>query len=393
MALTDLSIRQAKPKDKTYNLSDGAGLHIAIRPTGKKVWICRFYIKSKAGLFTIGDYPGIKLSNARIKREEIKALAKQGINPNDQKKLNQIRDAASRENTFSKIAEDWYAERIHDKKSPNYQKGIRRGLDKDILPALGKFPITEITSAHVYACIKKVEDRGAPVLANNIKQYIGTIFRFAASTARIDAQYDPTALLTGAIPRPPIKHAHAMPADEIRGMLHNLENYNGQRHITIGIELLLLMFCRTVELRRAEWSEIIWKDKEWRIPAGKMKKPRPHIVPLSKQVIELLRELQTITGNNQLLVPSMSNPRQPISATTINAALSYMGTNISAHSFRATANTYLAGAGHNNMIIERQLAHVEKNQTTRAYNHQEYLTERHILMQEWSDYIDSLRAD
>lgn len=391
MPLTDIAIRQAKPADKTYNLSDGAGLNVSIRPSGKKVWICRFYIKGKAGLFTIGEYPGIKLSDARIKREEIKAQAKQGINPNDTKRINRLKDEAIRNNTFQRIAEDWYSERIDGKKSPNYQKGIRRGLDKDILPQIGKFPITEITSAHIYQVIKKVEARGAPVQANNIKQYIGTVFRFAASTARIDAQYDPTALLAGAIPRPPIKHARALPPEEIRSMLSSLRDYNGQRHIKIGIELLLLMFCRTVELRRAEWCEIDWNKREWHIPKNKMKSKRPHIVPLSEQVMLLLKELQGITGSNIRLVPSMTNPTKAISPTTFNAAFSYMGENISCHAFRATAHTHLAGAGFPDKVIERQLAHVEKNQTTRAYNHQEYLPDRHRMMQQWANYIDELR--
>lgn len=390
MPLTDVAIRQAKPKDKTYNLYDGGGLYVSIRTSGKKVWCCRFYIKGKAGLYTVGDYPAIKLSDARVQREAIKAKAKQGINPNEEKKLTQLRESAKRENTFESIAEDWYRERIKGKKSASYVYNTRRGLDKDILPVIGKFPITEITSAHVYSCIKKVESRGASVWANCVKQYIGTIFRFAASTARIDMQYDPTALLTGAIVRPPIKHAHAMSEEEIRLFLVNLRSYNGHRHICIGIELLLLMFCRTIELRRAEWSEIDWDNKEWNIPEGKMKMGRAHTVPLGPQVIDLLTELKDITGNNKLLVPSLVKPHQPISKTTVNAALKYMGESISGHDFRATANTYLAGQDFNDKAIERQLAHVEKSRTTKAYNHQEYLPERHRMMEHWGDYVYSL---
>lgn len=387
MPLTDVTIKKAKPTDKSYNLYDGAGLYLSIRPSGKKVWMCRFYIKGKAGQYTIGEYPNIKLIDARAKREAIKNQAKQGINPNDEKKLRELREAETRNNTFDSIAEDWYKERIEGKKSHSYVYNTRRGLDNDILPQIGKFPVTEITSAHIYALLKKIEQRGAPVWANNIKQYIGAIFRYAASTARIDMQYDPTALLTGAIPRPPIKHARAIPHHEIRSMLDTLENYGGQRHIKIAIELLLLMFCRTVELRRAEWTEINWTEKEWRIPAGKMKMKRPHIVPLSKQVITLLKELNTITGSNTLLIPSMMQPSKPISATTINAAFNYMGKSISGHDFRATANTYLAGAGFNDTAIDRQLAHVERSSTKRAYNHQEYLPERHKMMQTWADYV------
>lgn len=394
MPLTDAAIRQAKPTDKAFNLFDGGGLYVSVRPTGKKVWMCRFYISGKAGQYTIGEYPCITLSQARVRREEVKALAKEGINPNEQKKLERLRNENQRSNTFRAIAEDWYEERIKDQKSSQYQYNIRRELDKDILPALGSFPINEITSAQIYALMKKVEKRGAPVLAIQIKQYIGTIFRYAASTARIDAQYDPTALLKGAVVRPPIKHAKALETEEIRELLKRLSSYNGQRHILISIELLLLMFCRTVEIRRGEWKEVYWNENEWRIPEGKMKKKHPHIVPLSRQAKALLQELHAITGGTGLMVPSMIKPGQPISPTTINKAFEHMGYAqgvITGHDFRATAHTHLAGKGYNEKAIERQLAHIERDKTTRAYNHQQYLPERHRMMQDWADWIDTLR--
>lgn len=391
--LTNIKIQQSKPAEKTYALIDGQGLTLSIRTTGKKVWLCRFYIAGKAGLYTIGEYPSISLSQARTERERIKALAKQGINPNLDKKIKKAQANHDANLTFKTIAEDWYNERIAHK-SKSYSYTVRRALDKDINPHIGNYPINDITSAHVYDLLKKVADRGAPVLALNIRQYVGGVFRYAASTGRNDAQIDPTALLKNAIERPPIEHAKALSEPEIKHLISTLKKYNGQRHICIAIELLLLMFCRTVEIRRAEWSEILWDESEWHIPAGKMKNKLPHIVPLSTQSKLLLKELQEITGNGKLLIPSLVKPRSPISATTINKAFSHMGYEsgvISGHDFRATARTHLAGMGHNETALERQLAHVERNRTTRAYNHQQYLPERHKIMQAWADYIDTLR--
>lgn len=396
MPTTDTAIRKAKPSDKAYNIYDGEGLFVSIRPTGKKVWVCRFYIKNKSGLYTIGRYPDISLSKARAKKDEIKALAKQGINPNLEKKKKQRQTEVQRLMTVKHFGEVWYNEKIKDKKSASYQYNIRRSLDKDIYPAIGQYPISEVTTAHIYELLKKIEKRGAPVWAINVKQHISAIYKFAASTGNANLTNDPTILLTSAVERPKINHAKALTEQEIQELLERLSSYGGQRHIKIAIELLLLMFCRTVEIRRGEWHEINFENREWHIPAGKMKKGNAHIVPLSNQAIALLQELKSITGSTGLLVPSMMRPRFSISATTINKAFIAMGYKtgvITGHDFRATANTHLAGMGFNDRAIERQLAHIERNSTTRAYNHQEYLKERHQMMQAWADWIDSIRPE
>lgn len=350
----------------------------------------RFWETSKkAGLYTIGEYPAVTLQDARRERERVREIVKSGQNPNQVKRNEKMAAGIAKGNTFMSIAEEWI-----EKKRPGwtayYLKQINTSFKGDVYPAIGAMPIKSINALHILSILQKVEKRGAPAVAINIRQWCSAVFRYAVITQR--AEMDPAAPLSGAVIRKPVENAKPMTAEAIADFLVRLEKFGGNRATYIALNLLLYLFPRTTELRHAEWSE--FGDDEWIIGAEKMKMRRPHIVPLAGQVKLLIEELRTITGAGRWLFPNTRRPSDVISATTLNRSLEYMGyrtAEVTCHDFRATASTILHEKGYRDEWIEVQLAHVDKNKTRSAYNHALYLTDRRQMMQEWADYIDTLK--
>lgn len=392
MPLTDLKIRNAKTTEKPYSLPDINGLYLDVRPTGKKIWRVRVWIDNKEVRHTIGNYPDLTLQQARIAAAEAKQNARQGINPNEQKRTAQAAKRESDKNTFHAIALEWF-ERGKAKRSAGYNRQILETLQNNVFPLLGKRNIKSITTADVLAVIRKMEERGAHAVAINAKLFISAVYRYAIITQR--AEVDPAAPLRGIIERKPVQHARALSKEEIADYLRRLKGFAGYRSTGIALELILLLWTRTVELRKATWDEFDLPNARWSIPAERMKMRRPHLVPLSRQALVLLNELHTISGSGKFLFPSTRRPsEEPVHATTHNMALRFLGYKwgeFSMHDFRATASTHLNEMGYNTDWIERQLAHVEQNQSRRPYNHAEYLPDRTRMMQEWADWIDTLR--
>jgi integrase len=392
MPITDTKARNAKPREKLYRIADGGGLCLEVRPSGRKTWRLRYRLEGKPNMFTIGDYPGVGLGEARARRDWGKEVILKGLHPRDEVERGKRERNLENLNTFEKVAEEWY-----DKRSPGwtdyYANQVRKTLDSDVLPTFGKTPIREVGAPQILDLLRKIEGRGAPTVAVLTRQWLSAIFRYGIVTLRTDA--DPAEYVKGAVTRPEVKNAVALTDQQIKQLLGQLAVFGGYRMTQVAIELLLLTMVRTIELRRARWEDFDFEGAMWRIPKEDMKRQRQHLVPLSRQVIGLLKELKEYTGGSTILVPGMKDPRKPIHLTTINQALGRMGFGggkFSAHGFRATASTHMNEHGWHPDAIERQLAHAPDDRTRGAYNHAQYLDTRREMMQWWADYVDGLRS-
>lgn len=393
--LTDTKIRNRKPSDKPVKLPDGNGLYLEVRPTGAKLWRYRYRIDRRENVFAIGEYPTIGLADARAIRADARELVKQGIHPAHNRQADKAVQVANNANTFKAVALEWIGQK-KAKWSPYYFRQVDRFMASDVFPYIGTLPIRSVTAAHLLEIIKRAEKRGAETVALNLRQWCSAIFRYAVSTLRADS--DPAAALKGAIHRPPVEHRRPLSPEEIIVFVDAAEAYGGYRATVIALRLMLLTFVRTVELRTATWNEFNLDLGEWRIPAERMKMRKAHLVPLSRQAIDLFRELHTLTGGRDFLFPNLRNPKTCMTGTTLNRALERMGFDgkegirFSAHGFRATASTILNEKGYRPDVIERQLAHSERDKVRASYNQAEYLDERRAMMQDWADFVDDLMA-
>lgn len=383
--LNDTQIRKAKPQAKPYKLTDSNGLYIVINPNGSKLWRYRFRIDGKESVFSIGAYPEISLAEAREKRKEARLLVQQGINPAKDRAEKKRQNMRQNKNTFQAIAEEYFSTKTISKGSI---KAARSMLERYAYPIIGDTPITKVTPRQIMGCLDICKDKGVVVSGIYTRQHMSAVFLYAIRTMR--AEFDPTLAFAGYLKRPEITHAKAMTAEQIRSFKTSLANYNGSFVVKKAVQLLLYTAVRTIEARRAEWADIDLSAAIWRIPANKMKKSRMHVVPLSSQVVELLKELHTLTGNGRLLFPNSKRPDDMLSATTINRALEYMGLTISGHDFRATLATNLSEMGYDHEHIKSQLAHAKDNQTDAAYFHAKFINQRRQMLQDWADFVDSL---
>lgn len=392
MPLTDAKIRTTKPADKPQKLADGGGLYLEVRATGAKLWRYRYRIAGKENVFAIGDYPNIGLSDARELHRKARGLVEQGIHPSHNRQAERLANNAANANTFEAVAREWMAGKKNW--TPYYRRQVENFLSGDVFPYVGKLPIRSVTAAHLLEIIRRIEGRGAETVALLVRQWSSAIFRYAVATLRADS--DPAAALKGAIQRPKVEHHKPLSREQIADFGKALDEYGGYRTTVIALRLMMLTFVRTVELREAKWQEFDLDRAEWRIPAERMKMREPHIVPLSRQAVELLRELHTHTGGREVLFPNYRNPKECMTATTLNRALERMGFNgkdsigFSAHGFRATASTILNETGYRPDVIERQLAHAERNTVRASYNQAEYMEDRRTMMQEWADMVENM---
>lgn len=393
MPLTDIKIRQAKPADKPIKLTDSNGLYLEIKPNGSKLWRYRYRIAGKENVYAIGEYPAIGLQDARREREAARELVKQGIHPSHARQAGRGLNIESAANTFRVVADEWLVEK-RPHVSAYYYLQIEGGLSTDVYPAIGALPISSITTRHILEILDKVKKRGAPTVAINLRQWVGQIFLYAIITQRADT--DPSAPLKSFITRPEINHAKAMKPDDIVEFMRRLQRYGGNRTTVIAMQFMMLTFVRTNELRHAEWAEFDLERGLWSIPGEKMKMRRVHLVPLSKQALALLTELQQITGAGRYLFPNCRRPTGCMSGTTLNRAIEYMGypsATWSGHDWRATAQTQLLEMGFPEPHTDVQLAHAKKSRTAAAYNHAVYLPQRVAMMQAWADWMDARLAD
>ncbi len=388
--LTDVQIRNAKTGDQPRKLTDGGGLYMEVRPSGKKVWRYRYRLDEKENIFTLGEYPALSLQQARLDLLEARALVKRGTHPIQDRDMKERRRKAEARSTFEAVAHEW-ADQKRKNWSPYYAKQFDAHMGRDVFPVIGLTPIREVTAEQLLGLLRKVYDRGAETVALLERQWISAVFRYAVATLRAD--FDPAAALKGAFTRPKVQHKRPLGRDEIEPFLKAIEEYGGYRTTVIALHVLLLTFVRPGELRAAEWAEFDLAAKEpiWRIPEERMKMREPHLVPLSRQAGVLLNELHTLTGGQRWLFPNMRRPRTCMTMTTLNRALERMGYGgqFSAHGFRATASTILNEMGWRSDVIERQLAHRERNATRRSYNQAEYLPERREMLQRWADLVDA----
>lgn len=394
MALNDTRIRNAGKRQKPYKLTDGKGLYVEIRPTGSKLWRYRYRIDTKENVFAMGEYfpdaktPGhLSLDDARAERARCRQLVKQGIHPSHDKKATQARRRADSANTFEAIGQEWL-EKNRKHWAPRNYGDIKRALEKDVFPDVGSLPIRQVTAAHILAILDKVDARGAASMAINIRQYCGAIFAHAVRTLKADG--DPTGVLKGHIKRPEIKHKRPLTKAGIKELVAKIETANYLITV-VALKLLLYLFVRPGELRQAEWAEFDLEQGVWTIPAEKMKKRERHMVPLSRQAIELLQALQKVTGNRRHLFPNHRRPNDCLSGNALNTALRRLGYKgqFTAHGFRATASTELHELGYPSEIIEFQLAHAERNQVKASYNQAQFWEKRKAMMQQWADLVDA----
>ena len=391
--LTNTKVKNAKPGKKPIKLSDGDGLYLLISPTGRKGWRFKYSFNGKENLLSFGPYPEISLSEARDKRLIARKQVFAGVNPSEVRK-SEKQAQESHEGSFEVVAREWHS-KFSITWSDNHAQRILTRLEKDVFPWLGEKPIDVIKAPDILVVLHRVESRGALETAHRIRTVCGQVFRYAVATGR--AERDPSADLKGALPPTQKKHLAAITDPEkVKGLLNAIDDFEGSFIVKCALRLAPLMFVRPGELRKAEWSEFNLDAAEWNIPAERMKMKEPHLVPLSKQVVEILKELEPLTGQGRYLFHTIRSTARPMSDNTINAALRRMGyekDEMTAHGFRAMARTILDEVLQvRPELIEHQLAHAVRDPLGRAYNRTTHLTERKKMMQLWADYLDELKS-
>jgi integrase len=389
-SLSDSAARNAKPRAKAYKVSDGDGLFLLVMPSGSKYWRLKYFFGAKEKLLAVGVYPEISLSEARERRGQARKLLAAGIDPADAKREAKRLLMQKQHDTFEAVAREWHSNRLSKWTSKHGSKILKR-LESHVFGRIGTRPIAEITALDLLSVMRKIEEHGGEI-AHRLLQVCGQVFNYAVVTGR--AQSNPALSLRGAL-KPVVKNNHAyIKPNELSEYLKNLKAYAGSPQTKLALKFLLLTFVRTSELRGAAWSEIDLDKSEWRIPAERMKMRETHIVPLSRQAIEVLKELRPLSGQWHYVFPNQHKPSGQMSENTMLYALYRMGyhSRATGHGFRSTASTVLNEHGFPPDVIERQLAHGDRDKVRAAYNHAQYLPERRKMMQWWADYLDEAAA-
>ena len=391
--LTDTAIRNLKPKEAAYKVSDGGGMYLLVSPKGGKWWRYKYRFEGDEKCLSLGVYPDISLKDARGLRDEARKLLAKGTDPSENRKALKSANADRAANSFEVVAREWYAKHSPGW-APDHAQRVLRLFERDIFPRIGGRPVADVPAPDLLAMLRRIENREALDTAHRARSNCGQVFRYAIATGR--AQRDPSADLRGALPPATGGHFAAVTEPKLLGeLLRKLDAYQGTPVVMAALRLAPLVFVRPKELRTAEWSAIHWNTTDWRYTAGKTQ--TPHIVPLASQALAILRELQPLTGNGRYLFPCERGAGRPMSDNAILAAMRSMGITrevMTTHGFRATARTLLEEElcfdGH---IIEQQLAHAVPDPNGRAYNRTAFLDQRRKMMQVWADYLDKLKAD
>src|SRR3989339_46759 len=386
--LTDLFIKKSLPADRPYKLSDGGGLFLLVHSNGSRYWRMAYRFGGKQKLFALGIYPGVSLASARAARDVAKRLLLQGEDPGAVRRQEKQAEKGQSEKHFRYMALSWL-ENYAARWSTVHRVRVLASFESDIFPAFGNLNLEEITPPMVLDVIRAVEARGALDVASKILQRISAVFRYAIQTGRV--VHNPAADMRGVLKTRKVTHRHALDRSDLSEFFTRLQDYSGEPVTKLALLLVVLTFVRTGELRGARWDEFDFASLEWRLPASRMKMKAPHVVHLSRQAVAVLDALRLHTGNQALLFPSRLSPERPFSENTMLFALYRMGYHGQAttHGFRALASTILNESGFRPDVIERQLAHVERNKVRAAYHRSEYLEDRRRMMDWWGDYLEN----
>ena len=372
MPLTDAKVRALKPREKAYRLGDAGGLYVEVATNGSRYWRMKYRVAGKEKRLAFGVYPDVSLADAREKRDAAKKILAAGGDPSETKKAEKLAQKLNAENTFEAIAREWHQTKA-DRWSLRYRDEIIDTFEKDIFPFIGKRPIAEIKPMELLETLRRMEKRDALEKMRKVRQRCGEVFRYAIITGR--AEYNPAPDLASALKTPKKQHFPFLTAQELPYFLKDLSGYTGSVITKTATKVIMLTGVRTQELRFARWQDIDLDKGVWNIPADVMKMKRPHVIPLSMQVIELFSSLKPMTGGYPLVFIGRSDQRKPISKESINQVIELLGYKgrLTGHGFRHTMSTILHEQGYNSDWIETQLAHVDKNSIRGTYNHAKYL--------------------
>ncbi len=393
--LTDTAISKAPKRAKRYKLTDGFGLYVAVMPTGKRVFRYEYRFHGRRETLTLGTYSPIKgagmsLAEAREAHAKARRMLEKQESPAQQRRRERQGAASKLANTFKAVAEAWLAE-FSPHRSDVWSRQAKRWFAADVYPVIGDRALAEIEKDDVLAACKPAQDRGSPYTAENIRRYVTAVFEWAIRRSLTDR--NPARAVRGAISVPPTRELPALGGKELRALMIAVRESGGRPSTRIAMELLLLTFTRKSELIRARWDEIDLDEAEWRIPAVRMKAREAHVVPLSAQAVALFEAQRKLASGSDFVFPGLSSLSKPLSDTVLNNALNRLGySHFSPHGFRRTASTMLNELGWRPDLIERQLAHRERNKVRAAYNKATFLPERTKMMQAWADHVDGILA-
>ncbi|HEF0076822.1 tyrosine-type recombinase/integrase [Citrobacter freundii] len=403
MALTDIKVRTAKPTDKQYKLTDGNGMHLLVHPNGSKYWRLQYRFGGKQKMLALGVYPDVSLADARARRDEARKLLANSIDPGDKKKNDKVEQEEAR--TFEQLAIEWHA--TNKKWSEEHSRRVLKSLEDNLFPAIGKRNIAELKTRDLLAPIKAVELSGRLEVASRLQQRTTAIMRYAVQSGLLD--YNPAQEMAGAVASSNRQHRPALELRRIPELLQRIDNYTGRPLTRLAVELTLLVFIRSSELRFARWSEIDFETSMWTIPAEReaiegvkhsqrgSKMRTPHLVPLSNQALAILKHVHELSGDRDFVFIGDHDHRKPMSENTVNKALRVMGydtkVEVCGHGFRTMACSSLIESGlWSRDAVERQMSHMERNSVRAAYIHKaEHLDERRLMLQWWADFLDANR--
>ena len=392
MALTAVEVKAATADGKARKLFDGKGLFLLVTGGGSRLWRLKYRYGGKEKLLALGSFPEVGLKEARAKREEARRLMAEGVDPGAARKAQKGSRSGEVEASFEAVGREWFA-KWEPSWAPGHSSKLIRRLERFAFPWIGGRPVDEIQPREVLELLQRIEARGTLETAHRVRQACGQIFRYAVATGRAHA--DPTGPLKGAIaPARAVHRASITKPSEVGALLRAIDGYTGSPTVGAALRLAPLLFVRPGELRGAQWREIDLAARVWKIPEERMKMKSPHIVPLSRQAVAIFEEIKPLTGGGRLVFPGERSVERPISDNSLNAALRRMGYGkheMTAHGFRSMASTLLNENGKNRDVIERQLAHSERDGVRAAYNYADYLDQRREMMQWWADYLDELR--
>ena len=397
MSLNAKSVEAAKPKPKTspkdYKIYDEKGLYLLVKAIGSKYWRFRYRFDGKEKLLALGVYPKVSLSEARRLQDKAAKLLDASVDPSTDRKQRNDADKLRKANTFEAVARGWFKEEEKGWKDRHASRVIY-SLEKEIFPHIGDMPITKIRTPDIKRAINLIQKRGAFDIAKRSLQRCSSVFSYAVQSGI--AETNPARELIGSIKSPKVKHQPSLKREELPEFLKRIDGYDGLLQTKLALRLLVHTFVRPGELRKARWEEFNLDAKEWRIPGERMKMNIGHIVPLTKQVIKILKDLEPLTGRFELLLPGERKATQPMSENTLLFALYRLGYKGKAtpHGFRASASSILNEQNFNSDAIERQLSHIERNKVKGAYNYNaEFMKERKKIMKWWSDYLDDMEQE
>ncbi|WP_421665335.1 tyrosine-type recombinase/integrase [Pantoea agglomerans] len=406
MSLNDTKIRSLKPSAKPFKFSDSHGLYLLVNPGGSRLWYLKYRVNGKESRLGLGAYPDVSLAYARQQRDGIRKLLTQNINPSQQRIAEKA--ARSPEKTFKHVALSWH--KSNRTWSENHASRLLASMNNHIFPVIGHLPVAELKPRHFIDLLKGIEQKGLLEVAARTRQHMYNIMRHAVHQGMIES--NPASNLEGIIAAPVKRHYPTLPLERLPELLNRIDGYHQGRELTrLAVSLTLHVFIRSSELRFARWTEISFRNKIWTIPDTREPIPgvrysdrgtkmrTPHIVPLSHQTIDILKQIREISGDQELLFPSIRNPSRPMSENTVNKALRLMEYNtkedVCGHGFRAMACSALIESGlWSQDAVERQMSHQERNSVRAAYIHKaEHLEARKAMMQWWSDYLDRCREE